>query len=54
VRFDCSGGRPNLQAFAADADEMPRLVAVGSEIDRVRLQAAFAACSQLPARMNRT
>jgi G3E family GTPase len=54
VRFDCSGGRPNLLAFAPAEDEMPRLVAVGREIDRGRLQAAFAACSTPPARMNRT
>ena len=54
VRFDCSGGRPNLQAFAADEDEMARLVAVGCEIDRGRLQAAFAACTMPPARMDRT
>ncbi len=54
VRFDCSGGRPNLLAFAAGEDETPRLVAVGREIDRGRLQAAFAACTMPPARMNRT
>ena len=54
VRFDCSGGRPNLQAFAADEHEMPRLVALGCEIDRGRLQAAFAACAMPPARMDRT
>ena len=54
VRFDCSGGRPVLTVFAAAADEMPRLVAVGRDIDRGRLQAAFAACCTLPARMNRT
>ncbi len=54
VRFDCSGSRPNLTAFAATEDEMPRLVAVGREIDRGRLQAAFAACTTVPARMNRT
>ena len=54
VRFDCSGGRPTLAAFAPRTDEMPRLVAVGRDIDRVRLQAAFAACATSPARMNRT
>lgn len=54
VRFDCSGGRPNLTVFAAAADEMPRLVAVGRDIDRGRLQVAFAACTTSPARMNRT
>jgi hypothetical protein len=54
VRFDCSGGRANLLAFAADEDESPRLVATGCDIDRGRLQAAFAACTTSPARMNRT
>ena len=54
VRFDCSGGRPNLLAFAAGEHEIPRLVAIGCDIDRVRLQAAFAACTTPPARMDRT
>jgi putative photosynthetic complex assembly protein 2 len=54
VRFDCSGGRPQLTVFAAAADEMPRLVVVGREIDRGRLAAAFAACTTPPARMNGT
>ena len=54
VRFDCSGGRTNLTAFAAAEDELPRVVAVGREIDRGRLHAALAACTTVPARMNRT
>ena len=54
VRLDCAGGRAAMTAVAVEDDEMPRLVAMGRGIDRVRLQAAFAACSIAPAQMNRT
>ncbi len=45
VHFDVAGGRPSMAAFAARADEQPRVVAIGRRVDEAALQAAFAACA---------
>jgi len=54
VHFDCAGGRPNLTAVVADDDETPRVIVVGCNIDRARLQAALDACAISAARMDIT
>ena len=53
VRFDCAGGRPQIAAAALDDDEMPRVVVVGLNVDRIRLQSALAACAKLNAQNER-
>jgi putative photosynthetic complex assembly protein 2 len=45
IHFDIAGGRPNMAAFAAREGEKPRVIAIGHRVDKVRLQAAFDACS---------
>ncbi|MBE7212080.1 MAG: DUF3623 family protein [Gluconacetobacter diazotrophicus] len=44
MRFDVAGGPPSLAAFAAAADEVPRVIAIGRDVQAERLAAAFAAC----------
>jgi G3E family GTPase len=44
LHFDVAGGRASMTAFAAAADETPRVVAIGRSINESTLQAAFAAC----------
>ena len=44
MRFDVAGGRASMAVFAAAADEVPRVVAIGHALEEARLAAAFAAC----------
>jgi putative photosynthetic complex assembly protein 2 len=44
LRFDVAGGRPSIAAHAAAANEIPRVVAIGAQIDEAALAAAFIAC----------
>ena len=44
LHFDVAGGRASMTAFAAGADETPRVVAIGRSINEASLHAAFAAC----------
>jgi len=44
LHFDVAGGRASMTAFAAGAEETPRVVAIGRSINDSTLQAAFAAC----------
>ena len=46
IKFDVSGGRPSIAAFAAADDEEPRVVAIGNDIDADRLELAFGACQR--------
>jgi putative photosynthetic complex assembly protein 2 len=46
VRFDVSGGRSMVAAFAPSVDEKPRVAAIGCSLDVKRLQAAFEACTK--------
>ncbi|MGC9268939.1 putative photosynthetic complex assembly protein PuhE [Acidiphilium sp.] len=45
VQFDIAGHRASICAFAAPADEQPRVVAIGRNLDDAGLAAAFAGCS---------
>jgi hypothetical protein len=45
VEFFVAAGRPGIASIAPRADETPRVVAVGKEVDGGRLSAAFAACA---------
>jgi putative photosynthetic complex assembly protein 2 len=45
VHFDVAGGRTTVAAFAAGDGEEARVMAVGRNMDSVRLQAAFEACA---------
>jgi len=45
LRFDLAGGRASIAAFAASANETPRVVAIGAGIDQAALAAAFTACT---------
>jgi putative photosynthetic complex assembly protein 2 len=45
IHFDVAGGRPSMNAYAAAADEQPRVVAIGRNLDETALAAAFAACA---------
>lgn len=44
VNFDLAGGQASMTAFAAQAGEQPRVVAIGGSIDTARLQAALEDC----------
>lgn len=44
IRFDVAGGRASMAAFAPPDDEAPRVVAIGHDLEGVRLQTAFEAC----------
>jgi G3E family GTPase len=44
VNFDLAGGQTSITAFAARADEQPRVVAIGGVVDVPRLAAALQAC----------
>ena len=44
MRFDVAGGRASMAAFAASEDEVPRVIAIGLDIDEAGLTDAFAAC----------
>jgi G3E family GTPase len=44
VNFDVAGGQTSMTAFAARADEQPRIVAIGGSVDAARLQAALDDC----------
>jgi putative photosynthetic complex assembly protein 2 len=44
LHFDVAGGRASMTAFAATADEQPRVVAIGRDIHTDKLSAAFLAC----------
>jgi G3E family GTPase len=44
VNFDLAGGHTSMTAFAAPADEQPRIVAIGGAVDAPQLQAALEAC----------
>jgi putative photosynthetic complex assembly protein 2 len=45
LAFDLAGGRPSLCAFAAEAGEVARCVAIGAGLDEAGLKAAFTACA---------
>ncbi|HQT84887.1 MAG: hypothetical protein B7Z58_07350 [Acidiphilium sp. 37-64-53] len=45
VQFDIAGHRASMGAFAAPADEEPRVIAIGRNLDEAGLAAAFAGCS---------
>ena len=45
IHFDVAGGHPSMNAYAASADEHPRVVAIGRDLDEPALAAAFAACA---------
>jgi putative photosynthetic complex assembly protein 2 len=45
VRFDVAGGRSRMAAFAASDGEEPRVVAIGCDVNKSGLSAAFAACA---------
>ncbi len=45
VEFFVAAGRPGIASIAPRADETPRVVAVGKEVDGGGLSAAFAACA---------
>jgi putative photosynthetic complex assembly protein 2 len=45
LHFDVAGGRASMTAFAAAANETPRVVAIGPSIDEPGLAEAFDACS---------
>ena len=45
IHFDVAGGHPSMNAYAAAADEQPRVVAIGRDLDETALAAAFAACA---------
>jgi putative photosynthetic complex assembly protein 2 len=45
LHFDVAGGRASMTAFAAAANETPRVVAIGPSIDEDSLAAAFTACT---------
>jgi putative photosynthetic complex assembly protein 2 len=44
LHFDVAGGRASMTAFAAGADEQPRVVAIGRDIHTDDLTTAFLAC----------
>ncbi len=46
MRFDLAGGVPSMEAFAADETEVPRVIAIGADLDDAALAAAFADCAQ--------
>jgi putative photosynthetic complex assembly protein 2 len=45
VQFDIAGHRASICAFAAPANEEPRVIAIGRNLDEAGLAAAFAGCS---------
>ncbi|MFO1035489.1 MAG: putative photosynthetic complex assembly protein PuhE [Geminicoccaceae bacterium] len=45
VSFDVAGGRSSIAAFAPQQREKARVVAIGRDVDEVRLRAAFEACA---------
>jgi G3E family GTPase len=46
IKFDIAGGRSSMAAFApSNADETPRVVAIGRHVDKEGLRAAFKACA---------
>lgn len=45
VQFDIAGHRASICAFAAPADEQPRVIAIGRNLDEAGLAAAFSGCS---------
>jgi putative photosynthetic complex assembly protein 2 len=45
LHFDVAGGHASMTAFAARANETPRVVAIGPSIDEAALAAAFTACA---------
>lgn len=45
VRFDLSGGRPAIAAYAACVNELPRVMAIGQGVDGPGLFQAFDACT---------
>jgi putative photosynthetic complex assembly protein 2 len=45
LHFDVAGGRASLTAFAATANETPRVIAIGPSIDEPALATAFTACT---------
>ncbi len=44
VNFDLAGGQTSMTAFAARADEQPRIVAIGGSVEAAQLQAALDDC----------
>jgi putative photosynthetic complex assembly protein 2 len=49
LAFDVAGGRPSICAFAAEAGEIARCVAIGARLDEAGLKAAFTACAMTQA-----
>jgi Ni2+-binding GTPase involved in maturation of urease and hydrogenase len=45
VRFDLAGGRPSIAAHAAEANESPRVMAIGKNVDEQGLLSAFMNCA---------
>lgn len=45
MSFDVAGGRSSIAAFAPQQREKARVVAIGRDVDEVRLRAAFEACA---------
>ena len=45
VQFDVAGHRASVTAFVAPADEQPRVIVIGRDLDEAGLATAFAACA---------
>jgi putative photosynthetic complex assembly protein 2 len=45
VRFDLAGGRPAIAAHAVQGDELPRVMAIGHDVDGPSLLQAFLDCT---------
>ncbi len=45
VQFDVAGHRASVTAFAAPADEQPRVIAIGRDLNEAALATAFAGCA---------
>jgi putative photosynthetic complex assembly protein 2 len=49
LAFDVAGGRPSICAFAAEAGEVARCVAIGAGLDEAGLKNAFTSCAMTQA-----
>lgn len=48
IHFDVAGGLSHMAAFAPGDREEPRVIAIGRDLDALKLRAAFEACAAMP------